>query len=161
MITKEKLLELFTYKDGELYWKCIPNNRVDLLNKKAGTHHGKGYTKTCINYQDYYNHRLIFMMHYGYIPAHIDHIDGNPANNRVENLREATMAENQHNRGIQKNNSSGVKGVSWHKHSKKWAVQMRINNQYKHLGYFKDIELAELVSIEARNKFHKEFACHV
>ena len=68
--------------------------------------------------------------------------------------------KNGKNRKTPKNNTSGVKGVSWHKRSKKWVVSIGVNWKRKALGYFDDLDLAELVSIEARNKYHGEFANH-
>ena len=57
-------------------------------------------------------------------------------------------------------NTSGVKGVSWRRKSKKWTVRVTVDGEYKSFGSYDDLELAELVAIEARNKYHKEFANH-
>ena len=76
----------------------------------------------------------------------------------VENLREATNQQNQFNVGLLGRNKSGVKNVVWNRC--KWKVYMRINSKTKNLGAFEDLELAELVAIEARNKFHGEFVNH-
>ncbi len=59
-----------------------------------------------------------------------------------------------------KTNKSGVKNVSWYKSLNKWVVSMRVKNTAKTIGYFDDLELAELVAIEARNKYRGEFANH-
>jgi hypothetical protein len=56
------------------------------------------------------------------------------------------------------NNTSGIKGVCWHKSTNRWYVQLQVNKKMKYLGIYEDIELAELVAIEARAKYHGEFA---
>lgn len=89
----------------------------------------------------------------------LDHINGVLTDNRIENLRPATVVQNQRNAIKRKDNTSGVKNVSWHKGAKKWGVQMCVNKRIKHLGYYADLELAELVAKEARAKFHLDFAC--
>ena len=96
----------------------------------------------------------------GYLPKFIDHIDCNPSNNKIENLREATFSQNQHNTKKRITNTSGVKNVHWYKPLKKWMVYIMINKKRKHLGYFNNIELAELVAQEARNKYHGKYARH-
>jgi hypothetical protein len=158
-ITQDYVKQLFEYRDGELYWKVKYSQRVK-IGQKAGALDGDEYFRISINGKRYLNHRLIFLMHHGYLPEYLDHIDGNPSNNKIENLRAATLTQNQHNRKLGKDNTSGVKGVCWHKIKKKWQVQMRINNKVKHFGYFKNLELADLVAQEARNKYHGAFANH-
>jgi hypothetical protein len=147
---------LFTYKDGELYWQNCP--KTNLNGTKAGYLNNTGYLRVKINQKGYLIHRLIYVSHHGYLPKMIDHINGNPLDNRIENLREATSYENQYNAKARKDNYSGIKGIGWNKTKKKWIVRIRINGVRKHLGAFEDLELAELVILEARDKYHKEFA---
>ncbi len=66
----------------------------------------------------------------------VDHIDHNPANNCVENLRWASGKENQGNRLKQQNTSSKFKGVYFDKQTQKWRARVRIDGKYKHLGLF-------------------------
>jgi hypothetical protein len=90
----------------------------------------------------------------------VDHINGNGLDNRRENLRVCTNSENLRNRSKQKNNSSGFKGVSWHKASQKYSAQIKgINiNGKKHLGlYVCPIQAAKAYN-EAAIKYHGEFA---
>ena len=98
------------------------------------------------------------MLHHGYIPAEVDHIDTDRHNNRIENLRAATPAQNQRNKPIQRNNTSGHKNIR-HKNGK-WVVELKINGKAKYFGRFEDLELAALVASEARDKYHGEFARH-
>ena len=157
-LTKEILHDLFIYKDGLLYKKPKSNRcRSDII---IGRNNGNGYLRTAINYKSYYIHRLIFVMFHGYFPKQIDHIDGNRSNNRIENLRPATYPENNRNAKIRIDNSSGCKNVSWAKDRQKWCVAIRLNRKRIYLGYYEDLELADLVAHEARDKYHKEFARH-
>lgn len=159
IITQDYVKQLFEYRDGALYWKVKPCKKV-LIGEKAGNKREDGYCLTMINGKRYLNHRLIFLMHHGYFPQFIDHIDGNPSNNTVENLRSATSIQNQHNRKLGKDNTSGVKGVSWVANRKNWEIRLRINNRRKYFGSFDDLELASLVAQEARDKYHGKFANH-
>ncbi len=66
----------------------------------------------------------------------IDHRDGNGLNNQRSNLRFCTHAENMRNRNIQKNNTSGYKGVSWNKNARKWQAVIKYNGTHIYLGLF-------------------------
>ena len=121
--TQKLLHQLFEYKGGKLYWKVDAAYNVK-IGDVAGTTDSKGYKTTKINGKIYKVHRLIFLMHYGYLPKFVDHKDKNPSNNKIENLRDATHSENQLNSKIPKNNTSGIKGVSWNSLVKKWAVRL-------------------------------------
>lgn len=85
----------------------------------------------------------------------VDHINGNSLDNRKSNLRVVSNAENQQNRskGAQSNSKSGVRGVSWHKASKKWCAQIKVDGKTIWLGVHKTIEEAEQVVKEARREY--------
>lgn len=158
MITQQQLQELVFYADGTLFW-C--QHRYEKRNGTPLGYSSDGkYLRTEIQGKKYYVHRLIFLYHYGYFPKNVDHINGNSLDNRLENLREATPAQNNHNRSQDRRNKSGFKGVCWSKAVKKWHVQVGIDNYQKSFGYFKDLELAGLVAEEARALYHKGFAKH-
>jgi hypothetical protein len=143
-----------------LFWKVSNNNFIQ-VGQQAGTSvNDSGYHIVGVGGKTYRLHRIIFMYHHGYFPKNVDHIDGNRSNNSIENLRPADDFENSRNSRISKRNKSGVKGVCWANHVNKWLVQVRQGNSKKYLGLYDDLELAELVAIEARNKFHKEYANH-
>jgi hypothetical protein len=159
-LTQETVQALFEYRDGALFWKVSNNNFIQ-VGQQAGTSvNDSGYHIVGIGGKTYRLHRIVFMYHYGYFPKNVDHIDGDRANNSIENLRPADDFENSRNSRISKRNKSGVKGVCWANHVNKWLVQVRQGNSKKYLGLYDDLELAELVAIEARNKFHKEYANH-
>lgn len=150
MLTKDQLHTLFEYVDGELIRK----------GKVAGSINKRNYKCIYVEGKIYKAHRLVFLYHHGFLPKQIDHIDGNTLNNKIENLRAANNSKNMMNRGMMKNNTSGSKGVFFDKETNKWRVAIRLNTQLHSFGRFEDKELAELVAIEARNKYHKEFANH-
>jgi len=155
-LTQEYLNSIFEYKEGALYWKIRPSYRAD-IGDMAGTLSNTGYYAVSIKRKKYSVHRLIFLMHHGYLPEIIDHIDGNKLNNTIENLRQVNSAQNIWNQPTRSTNTSGAKNVSWHKRQKKWNVKIMVNGVNKHIGCFDDFEFAELVSIEAIAKYHGEY----
>jgi hypothetical protein len=156
LITQEYLKSIYEYKDGNLYRK------ISLYQwkkgDKVGTIHPSGYVKVQLGSVKYLVHRLIFLYHYGYLPKLIDHIDGDSLNNKIENLREATVSQNCCNKKMQSDNKSGFRNVSKKKGYEKWCVQIQVNKKKLHIGYFLDLELADLVATMAREKYHGRFA---
>jgi len=61
---------------------------------------------------------------------------GNRDDNRLSKLREATRAQNNQNTGRRKDNSSGLKGVSWHKGEGKWSARINVDKRCIFLGYY-------------------------
>jgi len=160
MITQELVNSIFEYRDGNLYFKKSISLKAR-EGKKAGGVTAHGYCSVGFYKTTAYVHRIIFLMHHGYIPEFIDHIDGNTLNNKIENLRPATKSTNGMNRGKQKNNTSGYKGVYFSNGRKKWIAQIKINQKMKSLGGFDNIEDAHQCYVEAAKNIHKEFACYV
>lgn len=159
-MNQEDALRFFTYSNGKLYCKEKTTNKSNksIVGQEIGHLNASGYLITKINYKQYFVHKIIFLMHHGYMPKVVDHIDRNKTNNSIKNLRAATISENQHNRDRSKNNTSGYKNISWCKRTNKWQVSVMANKKQIHFGRFDDIELADLVAQEARDKYHKSFA---
>jgi len=160
MITQELVRSIFDYVDGVLYWKVKKSNATKIGQAAGSLDKKTGYYRIHVNSKMQKTHRLIFLYHHGYLPDYVDHIDNNKTNNRIENLREATKSQNCMNQKISTRNTTGIKGVMWHKRDKKWFVQLRVNSKCHSFGYYDDKELAELVAIEATNKLHKEFSAY-
>lgn len=159
MITQQMIADCFEYRDGLLYWKGVAHpNKQYLLDKPAGSIHKTGYRHITWQGKPQKAHRLIFMLHHGYMPKEVDHINGNRSDNRIENLRAVTRSENQCNRGVLSSNTSGYAGVSWHKKSKSWVVRVMKNGKTVVEKYFKNLELAGLVAEEARSLYHGKYA---
>lgn len=157
-MTQEYAHSLFDYKDGSLYWKVQKAPHVK-IGARVGSPEVNGYETVYVDGRNWRIHRLVFLMQYGYLPKNIDHINGNRKDNRIDNIRSADDAQNAHNQAMRSDNVSGVKGVSWNNDRQKWAVRVN-HNKKTYQRYVQDLELAELVAIEMRNKLHGEFANH-
>ena len=143
MITQEYLKQRYHYKNGKLICK--------VKNKPIGTINGRGYYIVGINKKSYRVHRLIFLYHHGYLPPLIDHKDRNKLNNCVENLREATVSQNNHNRtGMESN--TGHKGIHWSNSRQFYKSAFVHNKVYYYVGIFKDLQEAS----QAYEKKYKE-----
>ena len=110
------------------------------------------------------NHRIVFALSTGVDPGNlqIDHIDNDGSNNDPTNLRLATNLQNSRNRGAQKNNTSGRKGVAWHDPSQKWRAEIAVNGKKRHLGLFESVDAAsaayEAAAREVNGEFYREEA---
>jgi len=158
MINTEQVKNLFDYVDGDLYWKT--SARQGWKGKKAGSLTNEGYITIKIDGKAYKAHRLIMLWHGFELNEHVDHIDGNRANNKIENLRSCLESDNAKNRPTYKNSTTKIKNVVWNKKNKNYNVVIQANNKRKHIGCFYDLELAELVAYEAREKYHGVYARH-
>ncbi len=174
-----ELLRKFLRADfnaGKLYWRertpdmfedgmYAAARRCKAWNSKfAGKEdftstNGRGYRRGSVFGRRYLTHRVIWLMYTGAWPVeHLDHINGDPLDNRIENLREATSAENQWNQGVRKTNRSGFKGVHWHKDRRKWAAKIRKDGKTKHLGLFTCPKEAHAAYCKAAKEMHGEYS---
>lgn len=159
--TQQQVIDLFDYKDGNLYWRINPRKIGQKIKpgSLAGTFScGGKYIAVQYKRKRYLAHRLIFLYHHGWIPEQIDHIDTNPSNNKIENLRAATPSQNQYNRPAQKNNLLGIKNI--YKGKTSYSVTFTIEGQVKRLGSFRTLEEAKEVARKFRVEHHGEFARH-
>jgi hypothetical protein len=157
MLTQKYLQDLFDYQDGCLIWKTQLAYRGK-SGTIAGSKRNDGYFQVGINNTDYLLHRLIYLYFHGVMPKYIDHIDGSRNNNKIDNLRECTNQQNSFNSRISKNNTSGIKGVSWDKSRDKWQAKCTLNRKTIHLGRFDSIEQADLALRSWREQNHGQFA---
>ncbi len=98
--TQARLKELFDYdgETGELIWRVKPSRRIP-AGTIAGGYDGYGYIKITVDGRCYFAHLLVWVWCKGVSPqSTVDHRDTNKSNNRIDNLREVTTAQNQHNR---------------------------------------------------------------
>ncbi|WP_320728213.1 HNH endonuclease [Enterobacter ludwigii] len=161
-LSRERLMELLSYSPvtGRFTW--IKSGPGVTVGKVAGNSSGnKGYVRIKIDGHLYLAHRLAWLYVYGSWPKEeIDHVNLIRDDNRISNLREASRAQNSRNKHLRKDNSSGDKGVYWHKGSHKWQVSSGLNGNLFYLGLYDDKELACLVASEFRSKYHQEFSSH-
>lgn len=157
MLSQERLKELFIYEDGRLIWTDAGPKR--LRGKRAGTVNGNGYRQVRSDGVIYPEHRLIFMLHHGFVPKQIDHINCVRDDNRIENLRPCDQQQNCYNTAGWSKRSL-PKGVTWHKHGKVYQAQISVGGRNKYLGQFKELADAERCVREAREAAHGEFARH-
>ncbi len=153
---RERPLEFFEHCKAPKRICAAWNAR--LAGKEAfTTDHRKGYRRGMIFGRSYLAHRVIWALTTGaWPPEEIDHINGVKDDNRIENLRAVTRAENLRNQAIYSNNTSGVVGVDWHKRDKRWTAQIRVDNKQIYLGYFTNKEDA----IAARAAADIEYGFH-
>ena len=138
--------------------------RKDRPNAKVGSFNQKGRLRITVNGKKFLASRLAWLLYYGEWPAQtVDHIDGDRANNCIANLRLATLTEQQCNRGLPENNTSGVKGASFNKRRSAaglapWETYITIYGSRAHLGFFVDLESAKAVRLRAEAAHHGDFA---
>jgi len=113
-----------------------------------------GYCTVGIKYKKYYVHRILWKMYYGTEPKNIDHIDGNPSNNAISNLRSVEAHENSKNQKLHKNNTSGVSGV-WRQENI-WRARITHKKKIIDLGSFgtKDAAIAARAAAEKAFSYH-------
>ncbi len=154
----ELLRKLLRYdpETGKLFWRCRPVELFTDGRHSAGRvcarwntrYAGReaftaldsfGYRVGAILNRRVSAHRVIWAMVHGVWPADVmDHIDGDPDNNILNNLKSTTQSVNMRNRKRPSDNTSGAVGVDWHKPKVAWRARIRDNGRNIHLGYFSD-----------------------
>ena len=155
-VTQTFIRDLFEYCDGGLYERTNRGPRAR-IGARIGYLHPDGYRKVEICNMLFLEHRLIFMYHKGFLPFQIDHINQVRNDNRIENLRAASQSDNQCNSGISKNNTSGIKGVSFIRSTGKWRAELKFQKIHYYLGCFIAIEDATEAIKRKREELHGEF----
>lgn len=149
---------------GIFYWRKEPRRERPLLGTIAGTRHKEtGYIFIGVGgFQQFGAHRLAWVYTHGDIPdgMEIDHIDGDPSNNAIGNLRVATSRQQKQNKRVQSNNRSGLKGAYYHAchKGKKWRSQIKVAGRLIFLGYFHTAQAAHEAYRAAALKYFGEFA---
>lgn len=151
-----RLLELVHYNpDTGVFFRLIKTNSRNSLGDIFGSP-CRGYLAGMLDGRTYRLHRLAwFYMNKAWPVSGIDHINGIKSDNRMENLREATQAENCQNMKISKRNTSGYLGVSYFSSRCLWKATITINMEIKHLGYFPTPELAFMAYSNAKQESHR------
>lgn len=157
-LTQKRLKELLHYdpKTGE--WTRISIRKGYFIGTKTGRLMAAGYIRVGVDMERYLSHRLAWLYMTGRWPKEqIDHINGNRADNRWINLREATNSQNQFNRKNQKPNKNGMEGVlksKDHKRHKPYSARIMIRGKSKYLGRFATATEAHVAYKTAALFFH-------
>jgi hypothetical protein len=152
-----------TYKRRSIE-DCPSKRSASVFNKKhagkiAGVKTTHGYISCSVNKKIVYAHRIIWEMTNGPIPKgmHIDHIDGNPLNNKISNLRVCTRSQNMANCRASKINKTGTKGVYLCKKDNIYVSRLKINGVIVMDKRFKNLNDAVTARKMAEIEYQKEF----
>jgi len=160
MLTAERLRDVLNYdpETGVFTWRKRISIRIK-VGSRAGRVNWKGYRMIGIDGALIMEHRLAWLYVYGEWPdRQIDHINRDKSDNRIANLRLATNSQNHINKGLQKNNTSGFKGVIWEPSLGKWRARIKINGKNKYLGVHRTREAAAAARRVAEQRHFGEFA---
>lgn len=141
------------------------------ITRKAGRYKGQkagyvnnsnGYLRLKIKATVYEYGRIAWALYYGEDPCQmlVDHIDRNPLNNRIENLRLVTKAGNNRNTKLRKDNTSGAKGVTYRRKTSKYIAQINVDRVKIHIGCYDTVGEAARAAAVARAFYHGKHASH-
>jgi|HubBroStandDraft_6_1064221.scaffolds.fasta_scaffold04429_5 hypothetical protein len=162
-LTQDALRRIIDYDPdtGIFTWRIQARPQTS-VGSRAGYPKEHGYRVIGIGQREYYEHRLAWLYTVGTWPrAQIDHINMDRADNRWVNLREATQGENHRNKRAYKNNTSGFKGVFFHKPTAKYLGIVTRDGVSYSTRYFAEPEQANAAVCALRQRVHGEFTRHV
>lgn len=161
LISREQVANLLDYNPdlGIFIWK-----QGNYAKLPAGYFSKLGRRRIRILGKVFLGSRLAWLLYYGEWPEKtVDHIDGNRRNDRIVNLRLASESEQQWNKGINRNNTSGIKGVSFNKRRNEagllpWEVYITVYYKRIHVGFFNNLEDAVKARQKAAMIYHGDFS---
>jgi len=161
-LSQGRIREILDYdaKSGQFTWRKITSNRVR-VGGVAGVKAANGYIYIAVDNYKLLAHRLVWLYVYGEWPKdQIDHINRNRSDNRLANLRLASMSDNACNGTLRNTNTSGFRGVSLDKRKtkKKWLAQIVKDGRQYGLGYYSTKEEAFDAYRKAAIELHRDFA---
>lgn len=160
-VTQTLVHELLSYEPetGSFTWNIQRRGKKPADGFAGSVNKISGYRVINIDRTEYKAHRLAWLYMTGKWPVEfIDHKNGDRSDNRWCNLREATHSQNMRNRGVLPTNTSGLKGVVWHKRQKKWCAQSKLNGKNIYLGSFDCPAAAHFAYVVWADIHHGEFA---
>lgn len=172
MPTQAELLELLRYEpeSGNLYWRARPRERFKHVqqwhywnetyaDKPAFEIITRGYKAGTLFKRRYLAHRIIHKMMFGTDAETIDHVNGDPSDNRLTNLRSVPHIENCHNQKRRNTNLSGCTGVCWVNHARRqsnWLAFIKVSGKLIYLGYHEEYDDA----VAARKAGERKYNFH-
>lgn len=148
------------YIDGKLFWKKSKGKAV--AGNEAGCRMSHGYRIIGICGEVYLTHRIVYLLHRGCLPEYVDHINQDHTDNRIENLRACTKAQNCQNQRVHSDNVSGFSGVHWVKNRNKWAAYISAQGKRINLGFgHATKEEAISARLQGELKYHGEFGSQI
>lgn len=158
-MTQDQLKEMLFYdkQTGVFYWRKSCNPRIKPWDI-AGCINGEGYAQISVSGKKMQVHRLAYLYVHGHMPKQVDHINGIRSDNRFENLREADNSKNSMNKGLQSNNTTGFKGVTFNRTNRKFQAKICAKGVIFSLGYFETAGQAHLAYSAAAGELHGNFA---
>lgn len=155
----------YNHLTGDFYWKPIRTLRKEhrtwntrFAGKKAGSLDSHGYLRIALDGIAYKAQQLAWVIMTGeWCDSDIDHMNQIPNDNRWRNLRKASPSENRCNSGMQANNTSGYKGVSWDARKNRWRADIKKDGQAYFLGQFRNIMDAKNAYDKAAKQLHGDY----
>jgi len=155
-IDYEKTIDTVVYDPDTGFFEWKKNKKIHYSPVVCRPTTSDGYLYLFMDNMVYLAHRVAYVYMTGEQPDEIDHINHIRTDNRWCNLRSVSKLENQKNRTIQKNNTSGVVGLVWNKKDSAWLVRIKANHKNIYIGHFKDKfeAICARKSAEFRYGFH-------
>ncbi len=155
-LSAKTLRERLVYEPGTGVFRRMLDEGGCKAGAEAGHRHKNGRVNIFVLGKLYRAHRLAWLYVTGVWPiGDIDHINGDPGDNRFANLRDVTKSVNQQNRrASNRDAASGLLGVSWHSIGKKWRATIRVDGKSKYLGLFDDEYAAHEAYLKAKRELH-------
>jgi len=159
MIDVQEYHRLFRYDHvtGKLFNRIARASRSP-AGREAGSPTPDGYRTVMAMGARALTHRIVWEMFRGAVRdrLEIDHINGDKSDNRLANLRVVDRRENSRNKSINKNNTSGALGVSWHSQNQKWRAYIMVDFKQVSLGLFTELSAA----VKARKRAEVKYGFH-
>lgn len=153
----ENITDVLGYRDGDLFWK--KSHKKHLVGAVAGTVKRSGYRLVQVSGKLILAHRIVWAIHHGKFPdLSVDHINQDKDDNRIENLRLATVSQQQMNMAPTSSNKSGLRGVFWKRDKKKWEVTLYKDGVAHYGGRYGKIEDAKKAQERMRSDLFGDFA---
>ena len=154
-LTQERLKALFGYNPTTGQF----TRKVKIKHQPAGTLVGtsgtRGYLQCSVDGEVHKVHRLVWLYVHGVWPiGQIDHINHITSDNRIDNLRDVSCAQNHQNRARKTKSASGYLGVTWHKRDQRWQAYIELEGKSTHLGLFQNLDDAVAARQRAEVRYH-------